>query len=235
MRPIIVVSDLHLDAVSSGVPRFEDVRRALRQSVERAKQLEAIWMCLGDVTDPGVRSYRAIAEAIEVARELDKAGVSNLWLAGNHDVVEDGRGTTTLSPLKAAELPFTAVADRPSVAHFDRELSVLCLPYVPSAVAYDPAEAVGRLAPELRHSRRLVVGHLDHEDAAHGSESGEMAKGRPVFWPTDALREHLPDALLLGGHLHRRQVIGDVQIVGSLERLAFDEEHNQPGYLQIEM
>jgi len=63
-----------------------------------------------------------------------------------------------------------------------------------------------------------------------------MPRGRDVFWPLDALREVCPDALLVGGHHHRRQIYRGVQVVGALAGpLVFGEEDLRPGYLVLEL
>ena len=50
---------------------------------------------------------------------------------------------------------------------------------------------------------------------------------RPAFW-SDRVT-------MLNGHYHRMQEAGGVRIPGSLVRLRFDEEHNDPGFLVLEV
>jgi DNA repair exonuclease SbcCD nuclease subunit len=239
---LICSSDWHLDAVTDGLRRFDDLRAAVEESLAEALRVKAAaYLMLGDLCDPTtVRSFRAIAYACNVARRLREAGIVPVFLTGNHDVVEDGSGDHVL--LALAEAGARVVAEpthfaihgqgkRPAPIAY-----VVALPYTPASHSYDPAAEVARLAAAVQPGYPvLVVGHLNLEGIAPGSESTAYARGRDVFWPLGTLRERLPDALLVGGHYHRRQVYEGVQIVGSLCRLTHGEEQNRPGYLVVEV
>ena len=96
-------SDWHGDQSTAGVDRFDDVSRAIDVSVQAAIDLKAdAYLMCGDLTDPNtVRSHRAVAKAIAVQCRLRNHGIVPIFVAGNHDVIEDGSGMTTMSPLAA--------------------------------------------------------------------------------------------------------------------------------------
>ena len=106
---IIVTSDWHLDWATGGLPRFADVLAAVQVIVDAAKREGAeMVMFLGDLTDPdAVRAHQAVSVAMWVATHLwFCAGIATRWLVGNHDVVEDGSGSSSFRrPMRRAANP----------------------------------------------------------------------------------------------------------------------------------
>jgi DNA repair exonuclease SbcCD nuclease subunit len=232
---IVLTSDWHLDALTDGVPRWQEIEALVDHSVEVAIQEGAkLYIMGGDLCDPdGWNAARAMAKAIEVAVRLDNAGVASVWVAGNHDVIEDGMGTTTLTPLVAADIAHH-VFEQPGEIVFEN-LHIVGLPFVPTSHGYDPAKVVQGLSRPRRGEQTLVIGHLNLEGISAGSETKEMARGREVFWPLEALRKKWPDATLLGGHYHHAQEFKRVHIIGSLARLRHDEEDSNPSLMILEV
>ena len=109
---------------------------------------------------------------------------------------------------------------------------VLALPFTSRAHAYDPAEAVRQNGTD---APALVLGHLNIEGIEPGSETADFPRGREVFLPVPLIRERFPNATIACGHYHRRQVFQGVHIPGSLARLTFGEEENEPGFLIAEV
>jgi DNA repair exonuclease SbcCD nuclease subunit len=240
---LIVSSDWHLDASTSGLPRFDDVRAAVDEVVGAARREHVdAFLFLGDLCDPDTtRSHRCSAAAIAVALKCRAMSVASFWLAGNHDVVEDGFGTTTLSALRESEVA-TRIFEQPGVVSPFSGVSILALPFTPRSHAYDPAKYVEDVAKSgaLTDDKVIIIGHLNIEGITPGSETTDMPRGRDVFLPTAAIAKHFPKATVLNGHYHQRQSFDTrdgvvVNIPGSLERLTFGEERNEPGYLIVEI
>jgi DNA repair exonuclease SbcCD nuclease subunit len=235
MPTVIATGDWHLDAVTAGLRRREDIAAAVDEAAETAIALKAdLFVFLGDLTDPHTsRSHWSVAKAVQTAQELSEGGVVSMWITGNHDVIEDGSGDNTLLALAHV----ASLVDRPRICHYGPGLTVLALPYVPVAKHYEPSEFVlgdlGCAPDEPVPDVSLVVGHLWLEGISPGSESTDMARGRSLYWPVHELKQRWPDAVLVGGHYHKRQVHNGVQIAGSLGRLTFGEQDNQPGYLVV--
>ncbi len=237
---IVISSDWHLDAVTDGVRRGPDVEQAVEESVAYAvRERVDVYIMAGDLGDPNtVRIHRAVAYAARVAARLKAQGITVIFITGNHDVVEDGSGDNVMMALEPAG---ARVMDGPEhvVLHDRRGPSVdlFALPYTPASHGYDPEFVLNDMLLRLQAVRmpQLIVGHLNLAGIVPGSESKQYARGREVFWPLDAIREHAPDALLVGGHYHRRQVYEGVNIVGSLARLTHGEEDHEPGFMTIEV
>lgn len=232
---IVVTSDWHLDASTDGLSRFDDVLEAVNTSVDIAIQEQAgLYIMLGDLCDPSsVFSIRAMAEAVRVAGALSDAGIPSVWVAGNHDVMDDGMGTTTLTPLARSMLA-DHVFESPGEVVIEN-LHLVGLPFTAPSHAYDPAKVIRDFSKTRRGETTLVLGHLNIATAEGGSESGEMARGREVLWPTEALKKKWPGATLLGGHYHKAGEAEGIHIVGSLARLRHDEEAHSPSITVMEV
>ena len=245
---LTVVSDAHLDARTAGVERFDEIRESFEEAVKHAidrrsanPSTPSLFVFCGDLcdSDDGRDVLRASAYAVDVAVRLMLSGIRSLWIAGNHDIVEDGQ-TTVLEPLKGLErgdgrLPRPIVASTEPV-YFrlgwppppESMTTVLALPYSPTP--YDAAAA-------LREGPDLVFGHLMLPGMHPGSESAEFACGKDRMFPLEELRamKRRP-RLVVNGHYHRHQTTEDgIVIVGSLARLTFAETQGAPGYLSIDL
>lgn len=232
-----MVGDPHLDAVSLGAARFGEVYDALKETVRYAADTGADgWVCLGDLFDPdsGPVVYRALDAIIYLASYLSDRGVPSLWIAGNHDVVEDGTGTTTLTPLRNiySRPEFRChVAEVPSVVRLKSGApEIVALPYAATSHSYDPADF---LRNRSGLDTKIVAGHLVVPGVSPGDEAMEYARGRDVFFPAEEAQGALA---MVNGHHHRRQRSPQgVLIPGSLARLTFGEADHEPGFIVVEV
>lgn len=228
---IVAVSDLHLDAVTHGVSRFQEVTKAVDQSVQYAiAQRASAYMFLGDLCDPdsGPIVFRCIEVAIRAAVRLHQHLIPSLWLAGNHDVIEAKEAGTTLSPLRSLGLDAVYVLEEPRVFSPKGLFQVCALPFTPSVRPYDPEKAIPDEGVDV------CIGHLNIEGLAPGSETTEMPRGREVMFPVD--KAVSKSKLVIGGHYHKQQRTPEgVYIVGSSAVLSFGEEFNSPGFLALKV
>ncbi len=245
---LLIFSDAHTDASTAGYSREEDIATALGEVVRAAaKEQVDLVLFLGDLCDPdGARSHRAAALGVLTACTLwFQHGIRSRWLVGNHDVIEDGSGSNTLAGIAAVEHATKGTEIWGSIGVYsepqhERILGVdlVALPFTPRSHAYDPVEFVehhnlGEIGANGR--RVLVIAHLNIEGIAPGSETIDMPRGRTVFLPVKEIRKRWPNALVISGHYHQRQVFDGVVVVGSLERLTFGEERNAPGWLIVDI
>ncbi len=230
---LVVTSDWHLDHVTHGVSRHEELKRLVNIVVDRAiEEVAEGFLFLGDLCDPdsGSTVFRCVEVAVQAADRLARRGVSSVWMAGNHDVIEDNTGDTTISPLRALSSPLVHVVERPGVVMLD-DLAIIGLPFTATSHGYEPEKF---LASTERHAQEIVIGHLNVPGVIPGEETTEMPRGREVTFPTDSARARAK--LVLNGHYHRQQrTLSGVWIPGSLARLTFGEESYEPGYLVLEV
>lgn len=237
---MLLFSDLHLDAVTMGVSRFDELLGVLAKIKEIARVEEcSSYTFLGDLCNPdGPNAFRCAAALAGWAREMRKdLGAEGYFVNGNHDVVEDGHGTSVLSPL--ASVDGAEVVDGPSEFAQDG-VNIAFLPYPSRAKSYDPT----KWAKVFEKNTGLVFGHLNLKDAVPhkrdggddvdeygqvaGTESEEMARGRDVMWPVKQLRARCPNAKLFGGHYHTGVTFGGVHVVGAPALFTFGEQANRP-------
>lgn len=232
---ICLVSDVHIDRVTCGVSRFEDIWDSLTEIIKA----EYDWLFfLGDWANPDNRlALRSSAAAVKFDDINDRP---SYWITGNHDILEDGYGTHTLLSLQA-KYPFN-VFSKPRYLE-ENQFRLIALPYTARVNAYLPGDFIRETHSKIKDKDDprplIIIGHLDCEGITPGSEINEMARGREIFWPTKEIGACFPDAHCFGGHIHKRQVYNrnncKIQIVGSLSRLSFDEAENEPGYCIVEI
>lgn len=249
---MVVVSDLHLDKTTLGVSRKPEVELALQQATEHAIATRAdAFVFLGDLADPDSRgaTLKAIDVVCKAALRLSRARIMSIWIAGNHDVEEDGSGATTLTPLLGLE---SASSDDWVLDHGAEEApifiaegprlipvidaQILCLPYTAVSRTYDPA-VVAESAFQ-KGGPVIVAAHLMIPGIVPGSETTEMPRGRAVTFP---VRETTQAVVRMNGHYHLRQDFdpGDggapIHIPGAPVPFAFGEEGNPSAFSVIKI
>jgi DNA repair exonuclease SbcCD nuclease subunit len=239
---ILFTGDWHLDAFTAGVERLPEIRTFVeRLKLEIVKRKIDVGVFLGDAFDPGglfaTQYAREIMRMIDDMACLTRLGTF-LSVAGNHDVVESSEVVTTLSPL--AEMAtrkkpqILTVAESPRLEIMGRT-GFLLLPHTARARdALDETTAVLKSAYEKRNDLQIIpVGHMTVPGAVMGSESKEMARGRDIELPFQALSELHP-VLAINGHYHRRQIVRvgglDVLMPGAPLRFAFDGDDSDKGF-----
>lgn len=252
---IVACSDAHLDWTTAGVARFDEIRDAMRAAADAAASGGAdLFAFVGDLCDPDSGSVvlRCVEVAIGIATALGNCGIPTLWIAGNHDVVGDGFGTTSLSPLRALDF-HTLVAEKPArFAWPGWSHDVIALPHVAGGVDY--AAAFAELAAQQSKRSLVVFSHLTIPGIDPGEETNEMPRGAERALPIRQIATNA--AVVVSGHYHERGVyrldagaqrvfegppttngFGETSlyVVGSLARLTFGEERNRPGYLLLEV
>ncbi len=260
---ILQTSDWHLDHKTHGVSRFDELHRAVDATVMTALEEEVdLYAFTGDLCDPdagGDAVFECVEVAIWAASRLAGDGIPSVWISGNHDVIEDGRGRTTLAPLvgyaantrglvKVYESGMSDVLDLGSAqAWGSRFCEILALPYPSATKPYNMEEAFIRnhgVQSFKGAEPRIILSHLAVPGVIPGEEVGEMARGRDVMYPIERVLRGIADddvtsAVMLQGHYHRQQSLnfGGVymHIPGSLAQLTFTEEHYKSGYLIIEV
>lgn len=239
MIKLVISSDWHVDHVTSGVSRYDEIERAVMRSVEDAcaREVDA-YLFLGDLcdADAGMVSYRCVELLLRAALRCYASKIRFIAVAGNHDVLEDGSGETTLTPLRALDLEGIHLFERPgllSIEDASGEWEFVALPFTASAHPYIPGEEIADL---LGDRPTIVAGHLSIPGVIPGEETHEMPRGREVTFPTAEVRANPNVRAMFNGHYHRRQTTADgIHIPGSLARLTFGEQDHTPGYLYAEI
>lgn len=238
---IVFSSDWHADVYTQGVDRFPEVEAGVLASVDYAVRSKAdAYIFCGDLADPhNPRSHRASALAHKAADILRGDEIPSYWLVGNHDVVEDGTGANVLMSLSEAN--HRTIGSPQWFRLKDSHLPIVALPFTPTSHSYDPVVFIERAVLTMeeegvdQNGRILVIGHLNLKGITAGSETTDMPRGRDVYWPLDEIKAAWPNATIVAGHYHERQVFQGVQVIGSLARLTYGEGVNEVGYMELEI
>lgn len=247
---ILITSDWHADAKTIGHARFLDVDLAVGEMVRAAvAQKFGAFLFLGDLCDPdsGSACFRSVEVATSAACELSRAGVCNVWVAGNHDVIEDGSGDTTLSPLRplvAAYPGLVHVMEQPGMVLLGKgrdgaSVYVRALPFAATSRAYAPRDHAAELSKGSK-PHFIVAAHLAVAGVQPGEETTDMPRGREVLFPRECFPSTVERTHLFNGHYHRQQVhqmegFLPVHIPGAPARFTFGEAENAPGYMVLEV
>lgn len=233
-KKAVVFSDAHLDAMTCGQSRFADVSAACEYIVDYAVAQEAnkLIFC-GDLADDD--SPRVHACVAELARWINKArgATEFVIVAGNHDVVEDGDGSTIYDAILELEGGHVETCVEPSTFELWSGTQAIALPFAARGRNYDPAKFIENYP--MPSPPAVVFGHLNLKGATqHGSESKEFLRGRDVFWPIEELRKRFPGIVIVAGHYHEGRELDGVHIVGSPAVFTFgDEERHKPCFLVL--
>lgn len=244
----VISSDWHPDFYMMGVSRFKEVEKAVNQTVECAIDEKAdAYLFLGDLSDPdtGGETFLAVNLMLQTLVRLTEAKIQSILIAGNHDVCTDGTGATTLTPLRAFEAAhpaYVSIVEEPNLITIgnlqSKTQAFMCLPYTAPSHAYNPVEYASTIMQKAKEEyfSVIVLGHLMIDGIHPGSETKEMPRGREIAFPV----QETTDALMrFNGHIHKRQNFdpGDggpkIRIPGSLCRLGFTEEENEPSFLLV--
>jgi DNA repair exonuclease SbcCD nuclease subunit len=239
----VTVSDLHLDWVTDGVPRFDDIAGQVEDVATYclSDPAEDVFVCLGDITNPNSpATLRSISWVASFATRLALNGFRSIWVAGNHDTADDGYGTTTLSPLRDIN-PLVTVCEVPRVIRIARtgsdDLVVFGLPYPGVGATHRAREMMNDLSGEsIPH---IILSHLTLPGMHPGSETTAMPRGPDVQLPLDECRRLQENhrTVVVNGHYHAGGVHNieglEVWIPGAVAKLTHGEEKNSPGFLEI--
>lgn len=232
MKKIVVSSDFHLDHVSAGVDRHAELKARALETVDYAvANNAAYYMFLGDLCDPdrGADVAKSLEVAMEMVLRLDEANIPSVWLAGNHDVIEDGSGRTVLTPMREV----AHVVEKPELVRIPHVGWCAFLPFTSAADPYFPVQKVEEWKALQPNGVLLAAGHLSVPGTVPGEEVHEMRRGRDVRLPIEALSGWAQ--YVFNGHVHKQQFVNGVHIPGSLAQLTFGEGAHDPGFLVLEV
>jgi DNA repair exonuclease SbcCD nuclease subunit len=249
---ILVLSDLHLDWQTYGIVRKGDLTNALYDVLGTIIQHKVDRLLfLGDFCNPdsGSRVFGALEILLGFLFQTAFYKVQSYWLTGNHDIIQDGSNTSTLEPLKAIFDSETGgkifgsskVIDEPTFLTLGEGVHLLAFPYTPSDKSYDLDKFVAKTLCDSDITGTVIIaGHLTIPGIGPGSESLDMARGRDIEFPLEAIRaarkaRHDLEFILMNGHYHKAQSFEGIIIPGSLERLTFNEEKNPTGWYLLEI
>jgi hypothetical protein len=178
---------------------------------------------LGDIFDRPRPTIELEKIAMQWAQEFNRARINLIIMAGNHDVISKHGTMSALDVIKAADLEFVHVVDRPYGGVVVPELPRFVIVPFPSPNTH-ASEDAWRAEVESAIAGRKCVGftHLNVKGAKLGDQEW-IYRGGDFDMP-EALQEHA--TMIVNGHIHKQQRVGKVTMLGAAQRLRFSERDN---------
>lgn len=180
-------------------------------------------LLLGDIFKTKSPTMFYLSVVSELLYGLRSCGI-HLWIMiGNHDDYPSEGQTHALSVFKHMHLPGIHVMDQPEGVEIEGT-KVLFFPY-----ARAPQD------PKLR----AAIAKIGMADVLclHGTVEGALMSHKAEYEIHDAdeIKSEVvnPFKLVLAGHLHQQHNVGHVWYPGSIERLTFDDEGSDKGFLDV--
>jgi len=250
MKTGIVITDTHLGLQTDEISRTEEIIHVMLHAVKYAVKVKADFVVLGgDSFDNNTPNEHLIAQFIRVLNILRKAGIKVFIMVGNHEVIANHERKSCLSFLRKMKGGYPNVKlidDVKTIKMFKAEVGDIYftfLPYVTKShiksgyktvQKYMDIKAKGIRSDMPEHAQHFVFSHLNVPDCIPGSEK-DMLKKIDVVVPK-AFRQFRPGKnypTIIQGHVHTRQRVGNIHVVGSPVFVDFGEKEQDKYFLKM--
>jgi DNA repair protein SbcD/Mre11 len=240
--------------------RLEDFVATLGRCIDRALAEPVDLVLFGGDAFPDATPPPLVQQAFASQfRRLADAQIPTVLLVGNHDQHAQGQGGASLCIYRTLGVPGIVVGDRLETHRIETQngpVQVVTLPWLtrstlltrPETEGLSMAEVNQMLVDRLRVAlegeiRRLdpdlptiLLAHVMTDTASFGAERF-LAAGRGFTVPMALLARPCFDYVALG-HVHRHQILSEQPLTlypGSIERVDFSEEHEDKGYVLVDL
>lgn len=172
---LVCLADAHvhpwrLQSRDGGHDRLMDGLSVVRQSLELAKNLGAVWVFAGDMKQPKTFwPQQALTGLHEIFRDY-RRDVQMIMVAGNHDAM--GEGGSGLAPFRDC----ARVVETPESVDVGDAAALVCCPWNGS-----PTEAAALLETDkVLKGARILIAHGFLSGCMLGPEDTRIAKGTPI-------------------------------------------------------
>lgn len=249
-----------LNPVTGLNTRLEDFVGSLSRCIDRAIAEPVDLVLFGGDAFPDATPPPVVQEAFASQfRRLVDAQIPTVLLVGNHDQHSQGQGGASLCIYRTLGVPGFVVGDRLETHRIQTcngLVQVITLPWLTRSTLLTRPETEGlslaevsqllinrlivalegevrRLDPEIP---TVLLGHLMTDTARYGAERF-LAVGKGFTVPMSLLTRACFNYVALG-HVHKHQVLCEdppVVYPGSIERVDFGEEHEEKGFMLVEL
>ena len=253
MKRLVFVTDPHIGLKTDDMDRTEEIMEVLFRVARHAVKVKADAVVIGgDVFDNNAPNEHLIAQFIRFLNILRKGDITVYVMVGNHDAVAKHRRRSCLSfirKIKGGYPKVKLVDDIKSIRMWKAELGDIhftFLPFITKAHLKPAYKTVQRyvdiqakkIKRELpKDAQHFVFSHLNVPECQPGTEEF-MLKKVDVMLPEAFLKSkkiwnRLPT--IFQGHIHTRQKIGNVHIVGSPVFVTFGEKEKYKYFVQVDI
>ena len=262
---VIWGSDFHIDLKTDGIERSDEILDIIEDMIDHGIKVheetkdEVVFVFGGDIFNTNNPSEKYITMFIFILNRLRETGFKSFIMVGNHDEVSDPERVSCLNfvhELGEAYPNITLVDDIRTIkmGTFDTgPLYFTFLPHVSKALIQRNVDD-GKLRRNIptqtyinkkseavmkavgQGSQHVVFSHLNVKGAHGGSEENLLRKST-VYLPEVMLNPPIgyiePD--IIQGHIHSKDKIGNINIVGSQFFCGFGERETEKYFLDLEI
>lgn len=251
---IVIVGDTHIGAIFGlGKPngagsntRVDDYAETLNYIVNYCIENNiAVFVQTGDVFESRKPSPEHLAIIDSAAKKLSNAGITNIWLMGNHDYIRTSTEefTSSIVNLGAKDYPNVRIVLEPTILNIEDEngsANLILLPYRDKRMYSEGSIESASFGYE-KHVKKLVsqcdtetptiaIGHNFYFEGSYNDFGGSEILARPTaFNGCD---------LVAMGHYHNFRIVKNNNPVtiytGSMERINFGDRNRDKYFLDYD-
>lgn len=245
MMKIGVINDTHLGLKTEKIDRTSEIYGIYKRFAKSClkNKVNAIVVC-GDIFDKNNPSEELVAVFISIMNMLAQVKVPVYIVVGNHDAIADPEHLSCLSFIKKLKKKypnFHLIEDITCIEIEVNDLGPLYFTFLPhvskallekkgksdmSTQDYIDTKAKAILKRVGVGSQHLVFSHLNVHGVHAGSEENLLRKSE-VYLPeliTNTPTSGYVQPDIIQAHIHKKQVIGNVHIIGSPLFCTFGED-----------
>lgn len=251
----VFTSDWHLGLKTDGIDRRDEILDIAKTVIVKCAELEAVGhevrlILGGDLFDDHDPSEDLIAFFIQILGLIHKAGIKTDVLIGNHEAVADPKRLSCLSFLREIKTGYPLITLRESIKTVQivkGKLFVTFLPHItratlasigPDSKLITTQEYIDLMGEKAVNSIpekavHLAFSHLNVRQSVAGSEANLLKRSEaylPLAFVNPPPGTSTP--IIINGHIHSAQKIGNVRIVGSPLFCTFGESGDK-GFCRI--
>ena len=253
---VVWSSDLHIGLKTDEIDRTEEIIDIALDVVEKANLYkenghDTFLVFGGDVFNDNNPSEKVIASIFPVLNLIKKYDIKTYFIVGNHESVYDPNRLSCLSFIKKAKAgyPMISVVDDIAsieIGTFDSgKLQFTFLPHITPATIemrqrkgkslevksvkdYITKQCNGIVKKLGNGVNHYVFSHLNVSGAHPGSEENLLKKSEAYLPPvlTNTPYEY-SKPVIIQGHIHSNQIIGNINVIGSPIYCSFGESGNK--------
>lgn len=213
-----ILGDLHLGRVLYQHDLTPDIRRTMYCFLDFCREHQVHnAVQLGDVFDTPTPTEILRKFFAQWCNEFRRAGISLFVMTGNHDVTGNPAAPSALEAFKCrahtTQDSLVRVIDRPTYTE-----GLLLLPF-PSPGIFTSFSQYCTDIP-VTGTGALAFTHLNVQGATLNDQDF-VYRGGDYYIPAD-LRVNM----VVAGHIHKPQRVGNIRVIGSAERLRFNEHRD---------
>lgn len=243
-------SDLHIGLVTDEIERTDEIIGVLEHVFKHALKIKADAVVLGgDIFHNNTPNEHLIAMFIHALNILNGSAIKIYVMVGNHDAIAKHSRKSCLSFLHKIEkgYPNVRLIDRPLNKRMFRleagDVYFTFLPFIRQAhvegmtVQQCMDKTVAQMNRKLEMGDRwFVFSHLNVPGVIPGTEE-TMLKRVDVQLPKLLMETRIGGnrPTVIQGHIHTKQDLGNVHIVGSPVFVDFGEKEKQKYFLEIDI